>query len=84
MVIRDTGLGHQEGHQNILVAQEGVQKLEALGYLESLQESEIENLTILQGVDRSEVKGVLSRKMLVRPAGIEPATLDLGNRCSIP
>ena len=47
MVIRDTGLGHQEGHQNILVAQESVQKLEALGYLESLQESEIEKLTIL-------------------------------------
>jgi hypothetical protein len=66
--------------QNILVAQ----KLEALEYLESLQESEIENLTILQGVGSSEVKGVLPRKREVRPVGIEPTTLDLGNRCSIP
>ncbi len=84
MVIRDTGLGHQEGHQNILVAQEVAQKLKTLGYLESLQESEIEKLTILQGVGSSEVKGVLPRKREVRPVGIEPTTLDLGNRCSIP
>ena len=74
----------QEVAQNILVAQEVAQKLEPLGYLESLQESEIESLTILQSVDSSEVKGVLPRKREVRPAGIEPATLDLGNRCSIP
>ena len=70
--------------QNILVAQEVAQKLEALGYLESLQESEIESLMILQGVDSSEVKRVLPRKREVRPVGIEPTTLDLGNRCSIP
>ena len=79
-MIRNTDLGVQEVAQNIL----GVQKLEPLGYLESLQESEIENLTILQGVDSSEVKGVLPRKREVRPVGIEPTTLDLGNRCSIP
>ena len=66
--------------QNILVAQEVAQKLEPLGHLESLQESEIENLTILQGVGISEVKGVLPRKREVRPVGIEPTTLDLGNR----
>ena len=83
-MIRDTGLGYQEGHQNILVAQEVAQNLEPLGHLESLQESEIENLTIIQGVDSSEVKGVLPRKREVRPVGIEPTTLDLGNRCSIP
>ena len=76
--------GVQEVAQNILGVQEVAQKLEPLGHLESLQESEIESLTILQGVDRSEVKGVLPRKRKVRPAGIEPATLDLGNRCSIP
>ena len=70
--------------QNILVAQEVAQKLEALGHLESLQESEIKNLSILQGVGSSEVKGVLPRKREVRPVGIEPTTLDLGNRCSIP
>ena len=70
--------------ENKKVAQEVAQKLEPLGYLESLQESEIESLTILQSVDSSEVKGVLPRKREVRPAGIEPATLDLGNRCSIP
>ena len=70
--------------QNILVAQEVAQKLEALGHLESLQESKIENLAILQGVGSSEVKGVLPRKREVRPVGIEPTTLDLGNRCSIP
>ena len=75
-MIRNTDLGVQEVAQNIL----GVQKLEPLGYLESLQESEIENLTILQGVDSSEVKGVLPRKREVRPVGIEPTTLDLGNR----
>ena len=84
MVIRNTDLGHQEVAQNILFAQEVAQKLEPLGYLESLQESEIENLTILQGVGSSEVKGVLPRKREVRPVGIEPTTLDLGNRCSIP
>ena len=56
------------------------QKLEALGHLESLQESKIENLAILQGVGSSEVKGVLPRKREVRPVGIEPTTLDLGNR----
>ena len=44
----------------------------------------VENLTILQGVGSSEVKGVLPRKREVRPVGIEPTTLDLGNRCSIP
>lgn len=70
--------------QNILGVQEVAQKLEALGHLESLQESKIENLTILQSVDSSEVKGVLPRKREVRPVGIEPTTLDLGNRCSIP
>ena len=80
MVIRNTDLGVQEVAQNIL----GVQKLEPLGYLESLQESEIENLTILQSVGSTEVKGVLPRKREVRPVGIEPTTLDLGNRCSIP
>ena len=80
MVIRNTDLGHLEGHQKI----QGHQNLEALGYLESSQESEIENLTILQGVGSSEVKGVLPRKREVRPVGIEPTTLDLGNRCSIP
>ena len=84
MVIRKTDLGVQEVAQNIQGHQKGHQKLEPLGYLESLQESEIENLTILQGVGSSEVKGVLPRKIKVRPAGIEPATLDLGNRCSIP
>jgi hypothetical protein len=84
MVIRNTDLGHQEVAQNILFAQEVAQKLEPLGYLESLQESEIESLTILQGVSSKEVKGVLPRKREVRPVGIEPTTLDLGNRCSIP
>ena len=79
-MIRNTDLGHQEVAQNIL----DVQNLEPLGHLESLQESEIESLTILQGVDSSEVKGVLPRKREVRPVGIEPTTLDLGNRCSIP
>jgi hypothetical protein len=54
-----------------------------LGYLESLQESEIESLTILQGVDSSQVKCVLPRKREVRPAGIEPATLDLGSRTTL-
>ena len=73
----------QEVAQNILVAQEVAQKLEPLGYLESLQESEIESLTILQSVDSSEVKGVLPRKREVRPAGIEPATLDLGSRTTL-
>ena len=73
MVIRNTDLGHLEGHQN----------LEALGYLESLQESEIESLTILQGVDSSQVKGVLPRKREVRPVGIEPTTLDLGSRTTL-
>ena len=70
--------------QNILGVQEVAQKLEALGHLEGLQESKIENLAILQGVGSSEVKGVLPRKREVRPVGIEPTTLDLGNRCSIP
>ena len=80
MVIRKTDLGVQEVAQNIQGHQKGYQKLEPLGHLENLQESEIEKLTILQSVDRSEVKGVLPRKREVRPAGIEPATLDLGNR----
>ena len=84
MVIRKTDLGVQEVAQNIQGHQKGYQKLEPLGHLENLQESEIESLTILQGVDRSEVKGVLPRKREVRPVGIEPTTLDLGNRCSIP
>ena len=43
----------------------------------------VENLTILQGVGSSEVKGVLPRKREVRPAGIEPATLDLGSRTTL-
>ena len=68
-MIRNTDLVYQECHQ----------KLEPLGHLESLQESEIERLTILQGVGSSEVKGVLPRKREVRPVGIEPTTLDLGN-----
>jgi|GEM_PF-3371273 len=59
------------------------QKLEALGHLESLQESKIENLAILQGVGSSEVKGVLPRKREVRPVGIEPTTLDLGSRTTL-
>ena len=54
--------GHQEGHQNPLCYQECYQNLEPLGHLESLQESEIKNLTILQGVGSSVVKGVLPRK----------------------
>ena len=83
MVIHNTDLGHQEGYQNILVAQEVAQKLKTLGYLESLQESEIEKLTILQGVGSSEVKGVLPRKREVRPVGIEPTTLDLGSRTTL-
>lgn len=45
--------------QNILVAQEVAQKLEPLGYLESLQESEIENISESQAVDRSALYGVL-------------------------
>ena len=80
VVIRNTDLGYQECYQNPLCYQECYQNLEPLGHLESLQESEIENLTILQGVDSSEVKGVLPRKREVRPVGIEPTTLDLGNR----
>lgn len=76
--------GVQKGHQNILVAQEGTQNLELLGYLESSQETQIENILKLQGIDSSRVKGVLPRKREVRPVGIEPTTLDLGNRCSIP
>ena len=72
--------GHQKGHQNIQGHLKGHQKLEPLGHLESLQESEIKNLSILQGVGSSEVKGVLPRKREVRPVGIEPTTLDLGNR----
>lgn len=79
-MIRKTDLGVQEVAQNIQGHQKGYQKLEPLGHLENLQESEIESLTILQGVDRSEVKGVLPRKREVRPVGIEPTTLDLGNR----
>ena len=75
---------YQECYQNPLCYQECYQNLEPLGHLESLQESEIEKLTILQGVGSSEVKGVLPRKREVRPVGIEPTTLDLGNRCSIP
>ena len=53
--------------QNILGVQEVAQKLEALGHLESLQESKIENLAILQGVGSSEVKGVLPRKKRSAP-----------------
>ena len=75
---------YQECYQNPLCYQECYQKLEPLGHLENLQESEIEKLTILQSVGISEVKGVLPRKREVRPVGIEPTTLDLGNRCSIP
>jgi hypothetical protein len=51
--------------------------------LDNLQESEIESLTILQGVESSEVKGVLPRKRKVRPVGIEPTTLDLGSRTTL-
>ena len=51
--------GHQEGHQNIQGHQEGHQNLEALGYLESSQESEIENISESQVVDSSVVYGVL-------------------------
>ena len=51
--------GHQEGHQNIQGYQEGHQNLEALGYLESSQESEIENISESQVVDSSVVYGVL-------------------------
>lgn len=76
--------GVQEVAQNIQGHQKGTQNLEALGYLESSQETEIENILKLQGVDSSRVKGVLPRKREVRPVGIEPTTLDLGNRCSIP
>ena len=72
-MIRNTDLVYQECHQ----------KLEPLGHLESLQESEIERLTILQGVGSSEVKGVLPRKREVRPVGIEPTTLDLGSRTTL-
>ena len=76
-------LCYQECYQNPLCYQECYQELEPLGYLESLQESEIEKLTILQGVGSSEVKGVLPRKREVRPVGIEPTTLDLGNRTTL-
>ena len=76
--------GHQKGHQNIQGHPIGHQNLATLGYLESSQETEIENISKLQGVDSFKVKGVLPRKREVRPVGIEPTTLDLGNRCSIP
>ncbi len=49
----------QEVAQNILVAQEVAKNLEALGYLESSQESQIENISETQVVDSSVVYGVL-------------------------
>ena len=56
--------------KNDLCHQEGTQNLATQGHLEGLQESEIENFTILQSVDSSKVKGVLPRKREVRPVGI--------------
>jgi len=50
---------YQECYQNPLCDQECHQNLEALGYLESLQESEIENISETQVVDNSVVYGVL-------------------------
>ena len=61
-----------------------VQNLDTLGYLESSQEIEIKNIKNSQSIASSVVSGVLSREREVRPVGIEPTTLDLGNRCSIP
>lgn len=55
--------GNKKVAQNILVAQEVAQKLEALGYLESLQESEIENISETQVVDSSVVYRVLAGKI---------------------
>ena len=80
----EDGKGHQKGTQNIQGHQKGTQNLDTLGYLESSQEIEIKNSKNPQSVSSSIVKGVLSRKREVRPVGIEPTTLDLGNRCSIP
>ena len=51
--------GHQKGHQNIQGHLKGHQKLEPLGYLESSQESQIENISETQVVDSSVVYGVL-------------------------
>ena len=42
--------------------------------LDSLKESEIENITILQSVNSWEVKGVLQSKTEMRPVEIEPDT----------
>ena len=64
--------------------QECYQNLDTLGYLESSQEIEIKNIKNSQSIASSVVSGVLSREREVRPVGIEPTTLDLGNRCSIP
>jgi hypothetical protein len=50
---------YQECYQNPLCDQECHQNLEALGYLESSQESEIENISESQVVDSSVVYGVL-------------------------
>jgi len=50
---------YQECYQNPLCYQECYQKLEPLGYLESLQESEIENISETQVVDNVVVYGVL-------------------------
>ena len=70
----------KKGVQNFL----GVQNLDILGHLESSQEIEIKNIKNSQSIASSVVSGVLSRESKVRPVGIEPTTLDLGNRCSIP
>lgn len=74
----------KKGVQNFLGVQKGVQNLDTLGYLESSQEIEIKNIKNSQSIASSVVSGVLSRESKVRPVGIEPTTLDLGNRCSIP
>lgn len=50
---------YQECYQNPLCYQECHQNLEPLGYLESLQESEIENISETQVVDNLVVYGVL-------------------------
>ena len=80
----DNKKGHQKGTQNFLGHQKGTQNLDTLGYLESSQEIEIKNIKNSQSIASSVVSGVLSRESKVRPVGIEPTTLDLGNRCSIP
>ena len=75
--------GVQEVAQNILGVQEVAQNLEALGYLESSQESEIENISETQVVDSSVVYGVLPGELEVHLTGIEPVTFGFVDRCSI-